>query len=399
MEDTSTGKRTGDEGPGGPRNEPRERIVAPDLGRSVMLLLIVLAHAPLYLTGADGGAIDASAVEGTGNALARAGTLMFVEGRAFPLFAALFGYGLVLSTRRFDDPGAARRAVRRRGRWLMAFGLGMALLITPIEILGAYGLIALLAAGLLTRSNRAITWACVVLTAVMLVAALGIGAVTAVDAGEPPPATMGYDIEGLITRLTVWLVSVVVNTTLYPVALGVLLGALAARHRILEEPGAHTTQLRWMAIGGLAIAAAGALPLVAMDLGAWTADGRWWAIALHTVTGVTGGLGYLAIFGLIGPRIGQHPSVARFAGALGRRSLTGYVTVEAGIAIILSPIFLGAGIGGGYLRAAGAATLAWVIAVLIAIALELAGRPGPLDAAMRRLVRRPTRAERSTASG
>ena len=76
-----------------------ERALGPDLARGFMLLFIALANSHYFLPGEavlggypqDGTVLD-SAVAWL--------IAMFVDGRAFPMFALLFGYGVAQVTRR-----------------------------------------------------------------------------------------------------------------------------------------------------------------------------------------------------------------------------------------------------------------------------------------------------------
>lgn len=77
---------------------------------------------------------------------------LFVDSRAYPMFAALFGYGLVMILRREEPTGGwehARRLLRRRGWWMVAFGFGHVLLLFPGDILASYGLLAVCLVGAL----------------------------------------------------------------------------------------------------------------------------------------------------------------------------------------------------------------------------------------------------------
>ena len=101
----------------------RERSLAPDLARGLMLLLIALAHAHMFLahetTGFRGYAVDGSALDRAVAGL----QVLFVDGRALPMFAALFGYGLArLAERRLRagvEAPPVKRLVRRRSAWLL----------------------------------------------------------------------------------------------------------------------------------------------------------------------------------------------------------------------------------------------------------------------------------------
>lgn len=76
--------------------------------------------------------------------------MTLVDGRAYPMFGALFGYGIVQLLRRHSAGAAAGRSlVRRRAGWLIVIGFGHALLLFSGDIIGAYGLLGLVLAGML----------------------------------------------------------------------------------------------------------------------------------------------------------------------------------------------------------------------------------------------------------
>ncbi|PZG14621.1 hypothetical protein C1I98_39515, partial [Spongiactinospora gelatinilytica] len=81
--------------------------------------------------------------------------MLLVDGRALPMFAALFGYGLARLAERQLASGRdwrqVRRVLRARGRWLLAFGFCHAALLFFGDILGAYGLIGLVLLGFVRR--------------------------------------------------------------------------------------------------------------------------------------------------------------------------------------------------------------------------------------------------------
>ena len=107
------------------------RALAPDLARGAMLLAIAFAHAPLFVLAVDHGPALA-------NGVSLAFHDLFVHNHARPMFAFLFGYALVQTldrrTARGDDPADVRSMLRRRGLWLLVFGL-VHLLLAPIDIL------------------------------------------------------------------------------------------------------------------------------------------------------------------------------------------------------------------------------------------------------------------------
>jgi hypothetical protein len=70
------------------------------------------------------------------------------------MFALLFGYGIVQLLRRHTSSGVdeltVRRLVRRRGWWMVLIGFFHAMLLFSGDIIGAYGLLAVLLAEVLT---------------------------------------------------------------------------------------------------------------------------------------------------------------------------------------------------------------------------------------------------------
>ncbi|CAM5537349.1 hypothetical protein SANTM175S_06824 [Streptomyces antimycoticus] len=91
---------------------------------------------------------------------------VFVHARAYPMFAVMFGYGLVQLTRRQDaqgaGPGAARSVLLKRNAWLIAFGLVHAALLDFGDFLGAYGIVGILFTLVLLRRGervqRVVLW-------------------------------------------------------------------------------------------------------------------------------------------------------------------------------------------------------------------------------------------------
>ena len=85
------------------------RALAPDLARGLMLLLIALANTPWYLYGSS---TSTSSIHATdGSTLDRAVQFVIitaVDSRVYPMFAFLFGYGIVQMYQRSLDRGPSR---------------------------------------------------------------------------------------------------------------------------------------------------------------------------------------------------------------------------------------------------------------------------------------------------
>jgi len=94
---------------------PRVRALAPDLARGAMLAVIALAHSQVLTHPFLGPALaPGSALDTAVQVL----LTLFVDSRGYPMFAALFGYGMVQILRSREPllgPDGARRLLRRRG--------------------------------------------------------------------------------------------------------------------------------------------------------------------------------------------------------------------------------------------------------------------------------------------
>ena len=178
------------------------RYPAPDVARGFMLLFIALANVPFW-TAVTHASAQSDAVD-TAWLWVRS---LLIDSRAYPLFAMLFGFGLVTMVNRRIASGAssylsslpgveagreptsqeaawareqatvdARRLVRRRGLWMILFGAVHALLFSG-DIIGSYGLVAVIFAGWIARKHwkRAVAFCAVVVVA---------GAVTFLNMGS-----------------------------------------------------------------------------------------------------------------------------------------------------------------------------------------------------------------------
>lgn len=74
----------------------KERSLAPDIARGFMLLLIAMAYAPTYLFNAAPG-VYTSPTGGTWiDETVNFFSVIFLDSRAYPMFAVLFGMGLAI---------------------------------------------------------------------------------------------------------------------------------------------------------------------------------------------------------------------------------------------------------------------------------------------------------------
>jgi uncharacterized protein len=372
----------------------RPRQLAPDLARGGLLAMIAVANAGLYLYGRPYGVRQHIAETGLLDRVVAVVQVTLVDSRAYPMFAALFAYGIAASLRRRVDAGVdpreARRAVRRRNAWLIAFGFVHAMLLFPGDILGLYGALGFAVLGFTRLRDRT-----------LLALAVGWLAVVAVLQGfsySPPPSTQrtfmlslveADPLRALAGHPVDWLLS---PFGLVGVLSAMLVGVWAARRDVAADLEAHRDLLVRVAVAGIGIAVLGGLPAGLAVGEFWTPDGfgaRLAVSGVHAVTGVAGGLGYAALVGLIAARIGQRRGpVVRAVAACGERSLSCYLFQSVAFVILLKPYTFGLGGVLGSAATAGLALAVWLVSVLLADALARAGRPGPAEALMRRLTRR-----------
>ena len=382
----------------GPAGTPvAERALAPDVARGAMLLLIALANAHIYVSGHPIGfrGYPEPAEVGAGERALAAVQLVLVDGRAFPLFSLLFGYGIVQLARGREaagaEPGAVRRLVRRRGWWMVLIGAVHGVLLWPGDIIGAYGLIAVLFAGVLLRGRiRAL-----VVVGLLFVALAGTGQ------GFDSPDTMttllpslgqGSVLTALLYHVPEWLfIGVLLQVTGLVAAVAV--GSWAARRRLLEEPERHSRLLVRVAAGGLGAAVLGGLPLALMASGVWSDPGlgaQASAGLLHALGGYAGGAGYAALFALLAARASARTGdrrgpVLTALAATGQRSMTCYLAQSVVFCAVLASWGGGLGprLGLGWTALVAVGT--WLLTVLAASWMASAGVRGPAEVLLRRL--------------
>jgi uncharacterized membrane protein YeiB len=317
---------------------------------------------------------------------------LFVDSRGYPMFAALFGYGMV-QILRSREPAlgweGARRLLRRRGGWLVVFGFVHVLLLFPGDILASYGVLALLFVGALRWPDARLL---AVATGAAVLGALVYGTVLALPAPEGDPAVALDPLVSAVYRLAAFPLVMPMNAVM--AAAPVLVGIWAGRRRLLDEPERHRRLLGRVAVAGIAIAAAGAVPHALVTTGLWHPGTGVLIVlgALHTLVGYAGGLGYAALVGLVAARLSRRAAwpVTSALAACGQRSMTCYLAQSVAWLLLLEPYTADLGGALGVAAAAAVGLGVWLVTVVAADLLRRAGRPGPAEALLRRLVHRPS---------
>ena len=393
-----------------------------------MLLFIALANIPFWLTttrsSAPGDAVD--------TAWLWLRTLL-VDHRAYPLFALLFGFGLATMVNRRIASGTgayleslpgmetgreptaqemawareqatvdARRLVRRRGLWMILFGAAHALLFSG-DIIGTYGLVAVVFAGWVTRKHwkRAMAVSIIITIGVIttmytmgsVVAAQGLDAAAAVQPEVIGSTTL---MSQAISGVTSWVGNTAATLIFSMVVPAMFLGARLADTDLISHPERHRRLLAAVGLGGLGTGAAGGIGLAIWATGGSLAA---WTAPLHEVTGLAGACGWLALLALYagGPTPdGRLTGLRRLASTVGRRSMTAYLsqTFLFVIIFLLLPSLSGIELHLGAARAAGMALAVWLVTVGLCAALERGGHAGPFETLLRTAVARSERRRR-----
>ena len=407
------------------------RYPAPDVARGFMLLLISLANVGSWVAGPEGRA--PSTADRTW-AFMRA---LFIDQRAYPLFALLFGFGLATMVNRrmasgidaycrqltggLRAPSAAeldqareqatidaRRLVRRRGLWMVLFGLIHGAFF-PSEIIGTYGVVAVVFAGWFAHKHhkRQLAVCALVLLFQIVTVVLAMlfgpgGEAAASGAAVPVPAaaptgageSVASALPWFVTNVNEWFFTALgaaFTTMILPAA---FLGARLADTDLIAHPERHRGLLTVAGIGGLALGALGALHELLVPLtGAqsWAADS-----ALIAVLGLAGGCGWLAVLAMYagGPTSDNRlTGLKRLLSNVGCRSMTAYLSqtvMFAGI-FVIAPRLTGRSVSPGAAASAAVAVMVWLTTVVLCAVLERLGMPGPFEVLLRAAVARSER--------
>lgn len=399
------------------------RSLAPDLARGLMLLLISWANVSWFLWGrpTTGGP---HLVAGTDlDKAVRFLMQVMVDGRAFPLYAFLFGYGMVQFHRSrvacgIPEPDVRHMLWRRHWAMVLVFGLPHAALLFVGDILATYGLAGLALTWLFfrRRDRTVAVWIIVMLAFMTVMSILSlISGIIVLQQPAPEQSenfmdlarTMMYGngdgyLVSIVWRLVGWAMTTLTSLFTLVIPAWVMLGWLAARRGVLDDPASHRSLLIKAAAILIPIGWLGGLPSALMSIGAIPipVENSWMFQSLDQLTGLFGGLGYAALFGLLGLMWqATQPTLVRAIAAVGKRSLTFYLLQS----LIHAPLFASWGLGlGGEMNTAGAigiATLTWIASVGIAWLLEARGVRGPAELLLRRITYGTAKTAPSAPSG
>ena len=280
----------------------------------------------------------------------------------------------------------------------------------PPEIIGTYGIVAVVFAGWFAHKHhkrQLAVCALVILSQIVPVVLAMLfgpgGEAAASSAAGPAPAAAAATGAGesvasalpwFVTNVNDWFFTALgaaFTTMILPAA---FLGARLADTDLISHPERHRGLLTVAGIGGLALGALGALhellaPLASAQ--AWAADS-----ALIMVLGLAGGCGWLAVLALYagGPTADNRLTGLKWLlSNVGRRSMTAYLsqTVMFASIFVIAPRLTGRPLELGLAASAAVAVMVWLTTVVLCAVLERLGMPGPFEVLLRTAVARSER--------
>ncbi|MBC3185415.1 DUF418 domain-containing protein [Corynebacterium sp. zg-331] len=317
---------------------------------------------------------------------------MFVHVRGLPMFATLLGFGvgmisLSLLRRGYPRMNAQLVLLRRYG-WLILFGAIHMIFLFYGDIMFSYGMCGLVLTGLIALSNKTLQR---IAGGVWLLGAIAVFVLNLVSEGTPtPPETyLSYLEFGALTLVNMTILSPLLLLSLLP---PMIVGLLMARLLMLHDVPAHRRGLMaWASIAAAFILLVG-LPWGLAEIGVLPAAWRGPLYALNQAAGFVTGPGLVAAIALLvqpaqrrWQRDGtMHPVIGALV-ALGKRSMSGYVAQSALFFLVVLPFTLHLAEGMGAAGKSLIAVAVWALTLLAAVALECAGKSGPLETLHRRL--------------
>lgn len=371
----------------------KKRALSLDLARGSMLFLIILSHIPLFLYMIEPGVITKVAGSTPLDHFLNFLMEVIVDNRARPLFAILFGYGLVMMYRKQWErkgEGEAKRIVKRRCWYLILFGAILAGVAGAQDILMTYGIAGLLLVSSLKKDNTKIKKYVLVSTIICLIyiPLFWGGIILGNQSYGLPVELTGQEtyfntfLEGLIAIPIIPLFTHI----FFPVIPSVLMGIWLGNINVLIKPHDHIKLLKKLTIGGLSISLVGAIPLVLIN-DIWFPNFFIAGVAygIHILTGFAGGVGYAALFGLLGVGMKHYGVIVKAIAAMGKRSLTFFVIHEVLTVILLSPIAFNLGAFLTVTTSVLLGTIMWIVTLSVAYFMEHRQIEGPLEKYIRYL--------------
>lgn len=375
----------------------KKRALSLDLARGFMLLLIIFAHVPLMLYLNDPGVVSKPHPENMLEKVLNGLMVLFVDSRARPLFAVLFGYGLWMiykkQTERKDET-EAKRIIKRRCWYLILFGAILIGVFGGQDILTTYGIAGLIMMPFFGRKNKTLViWMTVttIIYTVFVCLVWGVALFGMQSYGLPSEFTGNETyLNTIIDRLIGIPATPLMTHLMFPVIPSILMGLWLGKLDVLIQPKKNWTFLKKSLIIAGLISILGAVPILFINevwFPPYFIAGVMYGI--HMITGLAAGLFYVAVFAMLGEAIKNPGVFTQMVAATGKRSLTFFCLHQIMIVICLSPIAFNLGaylsITTGYIFG----VVLWLLGLFLAYSMKKRNQQGPLEALMRRQVYKP----------
>lgn len=396
------------------------RILSPDFARGLTLLGIAGANlatawAPVNdapLASLMGGVVDGSVADKIAVMIGA----MFLHVRGLPMFATLLGFGIGLISmslyRRQYPLAAARKLIAKRYGFLALFGLVHCIFMFYGDIMLGYGLIGMLLALCIAVRDKPLLISAAVLMGLnlLLFLALGVAFLFFSDAMSGNALSAGGILgTGAFSEQLPWIddsywgqlfmgaiLAVATPFSLPQLIMMIgplmLIGFVAARRGVLTDV---ETYRRWLQISAgvaLGVMVCIGVPLGLAGIGVLPKEWELGLFMLNQGFGIFTGPGIVAMIALAAEPLqrrlnegGTLPAPLVAVQALGKRSMSGYVLQSLLCMIFVTNYSLGIGQGKGAADTLAIAAVIWLVSVVLAYALELLGKKGPLEYLHRRL--------------
>lgn len=343
-----------------------ERFVSLDVARGLALLGILISNMLFFSQPLGINGLRDDLWFSSGDRFADLISMIFIEGKFYPIFSMLFGLGVAMQMDRASSRGLDFKAVYlRRFYILMGFGILHGILLWEGDVLLAYGICGLVL--LLFRQRKPKTllfWAVgFILAPALLVLSLGMvlhalaghpdvqSAMNEFYAGDPETRDVmfrafvtGSYMDVVVYRLGEMTFTLFMTLFFAPAYLGLfLIGMYAGKSGILFEVQKHRRLLVWIGV------ICGVTGLITNFLGAWLQmsgiDGLNFGLMLMgtgviSIFGPVLAFAYIAGLVLFIHRWSWVELFSPFA-AVGRMALTNYLAQS----LIATTIFYGYGFG------------------------------------------------------
>lgn len=389
---------------GAMQNTPR-RLIVPDLARGMALLGIAMANAAQAWiindwsedTSRAGWSVGGVRPDNFLDQVCAVFAAMFVHVRGLPMFNTLlgFGFGLVVASlfRKGYTQKEARRVLVRRYGILALFGLIHLFLLFFGDIMLSYGLVGVVMAFMLKLSTKRLRRISYWILGIF--ATLGVLGTAMQWFFEFDPTEIGLvptaelvtvgDYFSANLQMAVFVVASLPFQVLQLAALA-MLGFVWAQEGVLTNVDAHRKTLKtwtWIAVAIIVLIG---VPWGLTAAGVLPSRLETTFFLLNQALGYFTGPGILAAFALATDSLrNEVPGWARAFVALGKRSMSGYLAQSFLFIALVVPAFLGLGNDTTVSGKIGIGILVWFITLLLAVALEAAGKQGPFEWAHRHL--------------